>query len=333
MLEELLEKSVTILDDYQELLDKQRAYTQHYFDSLDLESTRKIVDLIMGCKGMVFLTGVGKSGLVANKIAFTMVSTGTRAMFISPTDAVHGDIGLVTPDDIFIMLSKSGETDELINLVPAIRNKGATLVGLICNPSSRLSAACHHVMVLPFQAELCPYDLSPTMSTSFQLLFGDLVAVALMRYKSFSLDEFALNHPSGRIGKRITMKVKDLMLTGERIPSCLPDDKLQDALIELSNKRCGCILIIDEENHLLGLFTDGDLRRTLQRLGGQVLNTPMHELMTKNPKFINADVLAWDAMKFMEADYQRRIMMLPVIDNHNKVQGLLHLHDIIQSGL
>jgi len=316
-----------------ELLDKQRNYTTHYFDHLDLQETKKIVDLILNCKGMIFLSGVGKSGLVANKIAFTMVSTGTRAMFMSPTDAVHGDLGMVTQDDIFIMLSKSGETDELVNLVPAIRNKGATLVGLVCNRQSRLAAGCHHVMVLPFEAELCPYDLSPTMSTIFQLLFGDLVAVALMRYKDFSISQFALNHPSGRIGKRITLRVKDIMLTGDRVPLCLPQEKLQNALIELSNKRCGCILVADEEKNLLGLFTDGDLRRTLQKIGGQVLETPMRDLMTKNPKSIGPDVLAWEAMKFMEADYQHRIMMLPVISDDNKVLGLLHLHDIVQTGL
>lgn len=193
--------------------------------------------------------------------------------------------------------------------------------------------ACHHVMVLPFQAELCPYDLSPTMSTIFQLLFGDLVAVALMKEKKYSLDQFALNHPSGRIGKRITLKVKDIMLVGDKIPLCDPEEKLQNALIELSNKRCGCILVADKKGQLLGIFTDGDLRRTLQKFGGEVLETPIKELMTKNPKFIHPEILAYDAMKIMEADFRNRIMMLPVIDENNKVQGLLHLHDIIQSGL
>lgn len=316
-----------------ELLEKQKAYTNHYFDHLDLIATKKIVDLILHCKGMIFLSGVGKSGLVASKIAVTMVSTGTRAMFISPTDAVHGDLGMVTKDDIVIMLSKSGETDELISLAPSIRNKGAILVGLVCNAQSRLATACHYVMVLPFEAELCPHDLSPTMSTVFQSLFGDLVAIALMLEKNFSVDQFALNHPSGRIGKRITMRVKDIMLTGPKIPLCLPQEKLQEALIELSNKRCGCILIADEEKNLLGLFTDGDLRRTLQKYGAKVLDTPMKDLMVVNPRSIHPEILAWEAMKIMEADFQRRFMMLPVIDDSNKVVGLLHLHDIIQSGI
>lgn len=322
-----------MLDMLKELFEKQKKHTEHYFDKLDLREVKKIVDLIFNSHGMVFLTGVGKSGLVANKIAFTMVATGTRAMFMSPIDAVHGDLGMVSNGDIFIMLSKSGETDELINLAPAIRNKGAILVALVCNANSRLAKSCHHVMVLPFEAELCPYDLSPTMSTVFQLLFGDLVAVALMKEKKYSIDQFALNHPSGRIGKRITLKVKDIMLVGDKIPRCDPEEKLQEALIELSNKRCGCILIVNQENKLEGIFTDGDLRRTLQKFGGTVLNTPMKELMTKKPRFIYPEILAFDAMKIMEADFRNRIMMLPVIDEQNNVLGLLHLHDIIQSGL
>ncbi len=316
-----------------ELLDKQQNYTNHFFTALDLQPVEQLVQRLLQCSGVIFFTGVGKSGLVAKKIAFTMVSTGTRAFYLSPTDAVHGDLGMVSSHDIFIMLSKSGESDELVNLVPAIRNKGATLIGVVCNSQSRLSAACHLTVTLPFQHELCPFDMAPTMSTTSQLLFGDLLAIALMRYKNFSIDEYALNHPSGRIGKRITLKVKDLMLTGERIPLCGPEHRLGEILVELSNKRCGCILIADKNQNLLGIFTDGDLRRTLQKFGGQVLEARMQEIMTPKPSSIGPEVLAWEAMKRMEADYQKRIMMLPVIDSASKILGLLHLHDVIQSGL
>ena len=231
------------------------------------------------------------------------------------------------------MLSKSGESDELINLVPAIRNKGATLLGVVCNPHSRLASACHHVINLPFLRELCPFDMAPTMSTTAQLLFGDLLTIALMRQKNFSLDQYALNHPSGRIGKRITLRVKDVMLTGARIPLCHPQDKLSDVLLELSNKRCGCVLVVDEQKQMQGIFTDGDLRRSLQKRGATVLETPMHELMISHPRWIGPDVLAWEAMKLMEADPQKRIMMLPVLSENQQVLGLLHLHDIIQSGI
>jgi arabinose-5-phosphate isomerase len=316
-----------------ELLDKQREYANHFLNALDLQETEKIINVLLQCPGVIFFTGVGKSGLVAKKIAFTMVSTGTKALYLSPTDALHGDLGIVSEQDAFVILSKSGESDELIHLIPAIRNKGATLIGVVCNPQSRLKAACHYSISLPFQRELCPFDMAPTMSTTVQLMFGDLLSIALMRHKNFSLDQYALNHPSGRIGKRITLKVKDLMLTDSKVPLCYPEMKLVDTLVELSNKRCGCLLVVDQSQRLLGIFTDGDLRRALQRFGGAVLEAPMGELMTKNPRWIGPEMLAWDAMKMMEADYQKRIMVLPVIDSERHVLGLLHLHDIIQSGL
>lgn len=316
-----------------DLLDKQRSYTEHFFKSLDLEPIEQLVQLLLKCPGVLFFTGVGKSGLVAKKIAFTMVSTGTRAFFLSPTDAVHGDLGMVSANDAFIILSKSGESDELLNLVPAIRNKGATLISVVCNSESRLAAASHATVTLPFLHELCPFDMAPTMSTTSQLLFGDLLTIALMRHKNFSIDQYALNHPSGRLGKRITLKVKDLMLTGERVPLCGPEHLLGQVLVELSNKRCGCILVVDKEHKMLGIFTDGDLRRTLQKVGGQVLEVKIKDVMNPNPSFIGPEVLAWEAMKRMEENYQRRIMMLPVLDEHRKLLGLLHMHDIIQSGL
>lgn len=316
-----------------ELIDKQRHYTDHFFTSLELQPIEQLVQVLLQCKGVLFFTGVGKSGLVAKKIAFTMVSTGTRAFFLSPIDALHGDLGMVSSKDVFIILSKSGESEELINLIPAIRNKGAVLIAVVCNPQSRLAAACNITITLPFKRELCPYDMVPTMSTSIQGLFGDLLTIALMRHKNFSLDEYALNHPSGRIGKRMTLKVKDLMLTAERIPLCKPEDRLGDVLVELSNKRCGCILIADENLKLLGIFTDGDLRRTLQKTGGDVLGLRMQEVMNPCPSSIGPEVTAWEAMNRMEIDYKKRYMMLPVIDSSDNVLGLLHLHDVVQSGI
>ena len=240
---------------------------------------------------------------------------------------------MVSSQDTFIILSKSGESDELLNLVPAIRNKGATLIAVVCNPNSRLASACHATVILPFLHELCPFDMAPTMSTTSQLLFGDLLTVALMRQKNFSIDQYALNHPSGRLGKRITLKVKDLMLTGDRVPTCHPENRLGEVLVELSDKRCGCILIIDQDRKLQGIFTDGDLRRTLQKVGSEVMDVCIQDVMNTNPSFIGPDVLAWNAMKRMEENPQRRIMMLPVTDTESKLLGLLHLHDIIQSGL
>lgn len=316
-----------------ELLDKQRDYTNHFLSSLDLIEAEKFVDTLLNCSGVIFFTGVGKSGLVAKKIAFTMVSTGTRAMYLSPMDALHGDLGMVSSQDAFVLLSKSGESEELLNLVPAIRNKGATLLGVVCDPQSRLARACHQTINLPFQGELCPFDMAPTMSTTIQLMFGDLLTIALMRSRNFSLDQYALNHPSGRIGKRITLKVKDLMLKGDQIPTCRPTDKLMDTLVELSNKRCGCVLVVNDKHQLLGIFMDGDLRRSLQKRGASILESPMKEVMTPHPRFASPDMLAWEAMKIMEADPQKRITVLPVIDPDHHLSGLIHLHDIVQNGL
>lgn len=316
-----------------EIFDKQRSYLDYFFQSIDLQAIERLVELLLKCRGVLFFSGVGKSGLVAKKIAFTMVSTGTRAFYLSPTDAVHGDLGMVSSEDAFIMLSKSGETDELIDLVPAIRNKGATLIGIVCQSHSRLSMACDTTVILPFQHELCPFDMAPTMSTASQLLLGDLIAIALMRHKNFSLSDYALNHPSGQIGKRITLKVKDVMLRGEKIPFCKPLHRLGEVLVELSNKRCGCILVVDDHLKLLGIFTDGDLRRTLQKRGGDVLGAYMHEIMTVSPRSIGPDILAWEAMKEMEVNSQKRIMVLPVVDASRSVLGLLHMHDLVQSGL
>lgn len=316
-----------------EILDEQKLYTGHFFETLEIEPIEQLIKFLLNSSGMLFFTGVGKSGLVAKKIAFTMVSTGTRACYLSPTGAAHGDLGILSSNDVFVMLSKSGESDELLNLVPAIRSKGASLIGVLCNRSSRLAQLCDTVITLPFQRELCPFDMAPTMSTATQLLFGDLLTVALMRYKNFSLDQYALNHPSGRIGKRITWKVKDIMLTEARLPLCRPFDQVQNILFELSNKRCGAILIVDDDHKLLGIFTDGDLRRALEKMGSIVLEKPMQEVMTHSPQVIGPEVLAWEALQRMENNGRQPIMVLPVVDAAHKVIGILHMHDIIRSGL
>lgn len=316
-----------------ELLEKQQTHAAHFFASLDLVQAEHLVELLLNCSGMLFFTGIGKSGLVAKKIAFTMVSTGTRAFYLSPTDALHGDLGMVSERDLFIILSKSGESDELLNLVPAIRNRGATLVAIVCNSQSRLAAVCDYIFTLPFNGELCPFDMAPTMSTTFQLLFGDLLAIALMRRKNFGLDQYALNHPSGAIGKRMTLRVSDLMLTDSQIPICRPQDSLSQVLVELTNKRCGCILVSQEDKTLLGVFTDGDLRRALQKHSVSIIHANMEDLMTSHPRTISSDTLAWEALQQMEGDGTRCISILPVVDKAKRIVGLLHLHDLIRSGL
>lgn len=310
----------------------QKQYINYFFDALDIDLAEQLLQKFLECTGVIFFSGIGKSGIIAQKIAATLSSTGTKAVYLSPTDALHGDLGIVTKNDIFVMLSKSGETDELVQLVPYVKNKGAFLVALVSNEKSRIAKAADFVINLPLERELCPFDLAPTTSTAVQLIFGDVLAVGLMRSRNFSRDEYALNHPAGRIGKRICVFVKDIMLTEEQLPLCKASDKLIDVLVELSNKRCGCLLVVDDQMRLEGIFTDGDLRRALQQKREALLNETLGNLMIKSPKFTVPDQLAWNAMLFMEEDIKKPITVLPVVEGGQLV-GLVKMHDLIQSGL
>lgn len=316
-----------------ELLQNEKKYLNHFFDNVDIPAAEKIVDVLHHCQGVMIFCGVGKSGLVAEKIAMTMTSTGSKALFISPTNALHGDIGIVSEKDIFIFLSKSGESEELLSLIPVLRNRRVKIVGIVSKANSRLAKASDIFIDLPLEQELCPFDMVPTTSAVIQLIFGDLLAISLMRLKEFSLDEYVLNHPAGRIGKRISLKVSDLMITDPNVPLCQPHDKLVDTLVELSNKRCGCVLVVNEARVLQGIFTDGDLRRSLQKHGATSLDFPMKELMTQAARWIEPHQLAWDAMRKMEGDQKNAITILPVLEKDKKVVGLIKLHDIVQTGL
>lgn len=316
-----------------ELFDEERHSINHFFNHLDIKAAEELLNILKQCKGMIILTGIGKSGLIAEKIALTMASTGTRAFYLSAANALHGDIGIVSKDDVFLMISKSGQSDELLQLVPFLRNKGVKLIAIVNNANSRLAKACDLSVVLPLEKELCPFDLAPTTSAAIQMIFGDALAIALMKHKNFSMVDFAANHPAGKIGRRLTLKVRDLMLIGDDVPLCRPEDKLIDILVELSNKRCGCVLIEDKAKKLLGIFTDGDLRRALQTHGTKALETKVEELMTKNSRAIGPHEMASQALYLMEADQSRPITVLAVVDEADKVVGLIKMHDIVQSGL
>lgn len=316
-----------------QLLQDKRHYLDHFFDNIDVASMEKVLHALHQCRGGVFFSGVGKSGLVAKKIAVTMASTGTRALFLSPTDALHGDIGIVSPNDLCVLISKSGESQELLNLVPYLQSRGVSLIAVVSNPQSRLSQACHLSMNLPLMKELCPFDMAPTTSAVIQLIFGDILAVALMKLNDFKLEQYSLNHPAGRIGRRVTVKVKELMRKAEQLPLCAPNEKLVNILYELSNKQCGCILVVSENQHLEGIFTDGDLRRSLQTYKDRLFDMPMQLLMNAFPRTIDQEQLAWTALKNMEADPVKPITVLPVVDEKKQVIGLLKMHDIIQAGL
>ena len=312
-----------------ELIAQQNRYLNSYFQQLDCAKAEQLLELVRSCKGTLILSGVGKSGHIAQKIAATFLSTGTKAFFLDPMHAVHGDLGFVSGEDLFLAFSKSGESQELLELVPFVRNRGSQAIALISNSSSRLAKISDFFLELPVERELCPYDLAPTTSTSVQLLFGDCLAIALMSAKRVSLNEFALNHPSGFLGRKIALKVSDLMLKSTMLPLCASSDLLLSVLPELSSKRCGCLLVADETRKLSGIFTDGDLRRALERMGSAALNAPLSELMTRDPRTVSGMELAWEALRKMES---KMIMMLPVLEQ-GIVVGLIRMHDILQAGL
>lgn len=314
-----------------QLFEEQRKSLQYFFDSLAYDKVEELFGCCLESKGQLIFTGVGKSAIIAEKIAMTLISTGTRALYLPAMNFLHGDMGVVTSADIFFFLSKSGETEELLELVPFVKKKGASVVAVLSYPQSKLAREAHFVIHLPMDKELCPFDLAPTISTEIQLLFGDVLAIWLMKKRRIQMEEYAANHPSGTIGKKATVKVEDLMLKGKEIPFCYPEDKLEHVLVELSSKKCGCLVIVDKAYRLQGIFTDGDLRRALQKLGTALFDKTMQELMTPTAESIKTGLLVWEALKIMQKD-NKWITTLPVIET-NKVVGILRMHDIVHAGL
>lgn len=315
------------------LFQEQKKSLNYFLDHMDLHETEKLVDKLATVKGTIFFSGVGKSGFIAQKIVASLISMGIKSYYLAPVDALHGDLGIIDGDDLFIILSKSGESEELLNLIPFIRNRNVEIISLVSNKQSRLAKASHMVIELPLQKELCPHNMIPTTSTEIQLIFGDIVAIALMHKKQISLEKFANNHPAGKIGKRLSIKVEDIMLTEKKLPLAYPKDKFTDVIHELSEKRCGCVLIIDSNQHLLGIFTDGDLRRAIEKFGPKLFDLHLDDLQTKNPKTIEPSRFAWEAMQIMEFDQSKPIMVLPVVDQSKKVCGLIKMHDLLQAGI
>ncbi|NGX29769.1 MAG: Arabinose 5-phosphate isomerase KdsD [Candidatus Anoxychlamydiales bacterium] len=318
---------MTLID----LFEKQKKYLNFFFDNLDIEKANEILDLFISCKNNIIFTGIGKSAIIAKKIAQTMLSTGTKAMYLSAVDALHGDIAIITKDDIFVILSRSGETKEIIDLIFYIKKRQAKVIAIVSNKNSKIAKISDYFIDLPLEKELCPYNLAPTTSTTIQLIFGDILTVALMeKNKKFSINEYALNHPAGAIGMQINLKVEDLMIKDEMLPICNENDLIKDILPILSLKKCGCLLIVDKENKLQGIFTDGDLRRVLQKENLEFFNKKMKDIMIQSPILIKKDILAIDAMKLMEE--KKQITIIPVVENE-KLIGLIRMHDIIQTGL
>ncbi|PNS09378.1 KpsF/GutQ family sugar-phosphate isomerase [Solilutibacter silvestris] len=284
--------------------------------------------LLLATRGRVVCVGMGKSGHVARKIAATFASTGTPAFFVHPGEAAHGDLGMITDADTVLALSNSGETDELLMLLPVLARQGNVLVAMTGRPDSTLAreAAVHLDVSVP--AEACPLDLAPTSSTTAALAMGDALAVALLEARGFTAEDFARSHPAGSLGRRLLLHIRDVMHGGDSVPTVPADATLGEALVEMSRKRLGMTAVVDGERHLLGLFTDGDLRRTLDDDGIDVRATPIATLMTKTPRTISEDALAIEAAQLMEA---HKINALVVVDGKRRVVGALNIHDLLRA--
>jgi arabinose-5-phosphate isomerase len=286
-------------------------------------------DLCMGIEGRVVVTGMGKSGHVSNKIAATLASTGTPAFFMHPAEASHGDVGMITQHDLLLAVSYSGETAEVITILPIVKRMGAKLLSMTGNPQSTLARNADVHLDISVSEEACPLNLAPTASTTATLAMGDALAVALLKKRGFTADDFARSHPSGNLGKRLLLRVSDVMRTGERVPAVTADVTLRDALFEMTDKGLGMTAIVDAENKILGIYTDGDLRRTLDT-GADVRTTLIRDVMHTNCKTTHADVLAAEALHMLE---ENKITSLLVGDDNGTLIGALNIHDLFREGL
>lgn len=285
--------------------------------------------LMLDCTGRIVVLGIGKSGHVGGKLAATFASTGTPAFFVHPAEASHGDMGMITAQDVVVALSNSGETDEILTLLPLIKRLGVPLIALTGNPASTLASTAEVHLDVSVAEEACPLGLAPTASTTATLAMGDALAVALLEARGFTAEDFARSHPGGRLGRRLLLLTDDVMHTGEQMPCSAPDDLLKDALLEMSRKGLGTTVVVDDGQRVLGVFTDGDLRRALDRQIN-VHGTRVAEVMTRNCKTIALGTLAAEALRMMQ---QYKINALPVVNSAGNLAGVLNMHDLLRAGV
>lgn len=283
---------------------------------------------ILDCKGRVVVTGMGKSGHIGNKLAATLASTGTPAFFVHPGEASHGDMGMITGDDIVIALSNSGEVSEIATLLPLIKRLGAGLIGITGNADSTLATTADVHLYAGVETEACPLNLAPTSSTTAALVMGDALAIALLEARGFSAEDFAFSHPGGSLGRKLLLKVQDIMHRADAIPSVSPEVSVSEALMEMTQKSLGMVTI-QQDNRLLGVFTDGDLRRAIDE-EVDFKNTAIDAIMHRNPHTASANMLAAQALYKME---EHKITSLVIVDEQNGVEGVLHMHDILRAGV
>ena len=297
------------------------------------ENFERAVDLILNCRGRVVVTGMGKSGHIGNKIAATLASTGTPALFLHPAEGIHGDLGMVTKGDVVIALSNSGETEELNRMLPSLKRIGIMIIALTGNPESTLAKTSDVVIDVGVKEEACPLGLAPTASTTATLAMGDALAVVLLDRRGFKAEDFASYHPGGSLGKRLLLRVRDIMHSGDAVPRVSEDTLIKDAIYEISSKKMGITAVIGKDGRLLGVISDGDLRRWMERTertGENLLAKRAGEIMTRNPRVIGRDSLAAEAVSVME---NTSITCLLILDEEQRPDGVVHLHDLLKAGV
>lgn len=300
---------------------------------LDQAQIERVVDLLANCKGKVVILGVGKSGIIGQKIAATMTSTGTAALYLHPSDALHGGLGIVQADDVVILLSNSGETDEIVAMLPYLKNRGVPVVAIVGNLNSTVARRADAVLDASVDQEACPLNLAPTTSTTVALAIGDALAMTVMKVKGLTSDDFAVNHPAGRLGKRLTLRVGDLMHGDTENPTVAIGASWMEVVRALSKFGLGAVCVVDRDGRLEGIITEGDLRRAIERTSHDSLaQLRGDDFMTRKPVEVTPELLAFDALRLME-DRPRQISVLPVVDGERRCLGLIRVHDIVRSGL
>lgn len=296
------------------------------------EHFKAAVEMIMACHGRTVITGMGKSGIIGRKMAATLASTGTPSFYLHPAEGIHGDLGMVTEGDVVIALSNSGETGEVLHILPSLRRIGAKLIAMVGNPNSTLAKNSDIVLNVGVTREACPLGLAPTSSTTAALAYGDALALALLSKRKFTASQFAVFHPGGSLGRKLLLTVEDIMHSGTENPLVKADISVQDALFVITDKGLGAVSVVDDDNKMLGVLTDGDIRRGLSK-GVDFLKRPVTELMTASPKTITKEKLAAQALHIMESNRPKPITVLPVVDAENHVIGLLHMTDLVRQGV
>jgi arabinose-5-phosphate isomerase len=321
---------LTIIDQAKDVFRKEAGAILSLIDRIN-EDFVTAVDILKSCSGKVIVTGIGKSGIIAQKLASTLACSGTPALFLHPAEGIHGDIGMVAKDDVVIAVSNSGETDELLKILPVIKRLGIKLIVVTGNAGSLLSKSGDVVLDLGVQEEACPLGLVPTTSTATAMAMGDALALALLESRGFKEEDFAALHPGGTLGRKLLLRVQDLMHVREALPVVCAQDPMKVALIEMTSKRLGVTAVVTEQGELAGIITDGDLRRGLEQKKN-LLSLTAGDVMTRNPKTIDRDALAAQALQMME-QYSITSLFIVSATGRKRPEGIIHLHDLLKAGI